>query len=127
MPIIFVLDHSASPGSGLQKRLREEGYNTLSVRDVGEALETLQCVRADLLVVDVGAARADAERLLKSLRNDPTYKRMPIVFIGAGPEECQHLKPTVGPGSILLRHQTLDDVVLNVRAYVAPRLAVPYN
>jgi DNA-binding response OmpR family regulator len=126
MPIVFVLDCRSPRGDSIQTRLTDEGYHTLAMHDADEAMQTLHCVRADLLVVDVHAVKPDAQRFLTSLRSNPTYCQLPILFVGAGLAECRQLKPSVRPGGIMMEGQTLDDVMLNVRSYVAP-LSEPYH
>jgi hypothetical protein len=58
VPIVFVVDRVLPRRTSLQSRLTGEGYHTLAMTDADEALQTLGCVRADLLVVDVHAVQA---------------------------------------------------------------------
>jgi hypothetical protein len=46
--------------------------------------------------------------------------------VGAGLADCRQLKPAVRPGGILMEGRSLEDLMLNVRSYVAP-LTEPYN
>ena len=126
MPIVFVLNRSNSRRSSLEDRLVGEGYHTLAMKNADEAIQTLNCVRADLLVVDLNAVSHDAERFLANLRSNPTYRQLPIIFVGAGLADCRQLKPALRPGGILMEGQSMDDVMLNVRSFVAP-LTEPYN
>ena len=120
MPVVFILHRYCRRRITLQSRLGAEGYHTLAMKDAGEALQTLNCVRPDLLVVDVRAVSPDALRLLTTLRNHPVYNELPVLFIGAGLSESHQLRDSVRPGRILLDGHSLDDLVSSVRSYVAP-------
>ena len=126
VPIVFVVDRHSPRRASLQSRLVEEGYHTLAMQDADETLQTLGCVRADLLVVDARAVSDGAERFLTALRSNPTYAQLPVLFVGAGLTECLRLRPAARPGGVLMEDQPLDDVLLNVRSFVAP-LMEPYN
>src|SRR5687767_12535328 len=84
VPIVFVVDRHSPRRASLQSRLVEEGYHTLAMTDADETLQTLGCVRANLLVVDARAVSDGAERFLTALRSNPTYAQLPVLFVGAG-------------------------------------------
>lgn len=106
--------------------MSEQGYHTLEISDADEALQTLHCVRADLLVLDAQHLCDQTQRLLRALRDDPGYRDTPVLIVGATRDECQTLKPSVRPGAVILKDEPFEDVLRNVRSYVAGR-AGPYN
>lgn len=126
MGSILVVGASRPGVSHLYSRLIEQGYHTLEMSNVEEALETLHCVRADLVLVDAKKLHTDARRLIDALREDPIYRDLPIVVFGANLHECRALRPTVRPGAVLMRDEPLEDVLRNVHSYVAP-LSEPFN
>lgn len=83
MPVILIVSDSRRDDTPVQARLRAEGYHTLSVNDAASALDTLNCIRADVLVVDMASIDKRTIALLERLRDHREYKEMPVFFVGA--------------------------------------------
>ena len=126
MAIILVVGDEHTDPSPLCSRLREQGYHTLSVEDVASAIDTLHCIRANALVLDVARLDGNAGTLLAKLRADKLYREMPLIFVGAHGDDQANLRKWAQAGTIVMRHQPLDDVVAHVRSHVEP-MSVPYN
>src|SRR5262245_2598193 len=65
---ILVVDDEASPRSGLEKPLKQEGYQVDSADDGTTALERFSESAADVVVTDLKMPRMDGIELLKKLR-----------------------------------------------------------
>jgi CheY-like chemotaxis protein len=127
VPIIFVMDQSQGSPSSLLQRLIHEGYHTLSLRNVREALGTLRCIRPDLLIVDAadGVMTAAAD-VLKALRKEPAYETLPVLLLGAGPTGYGDLKQSLANGDgdrYLYTTSSPDAVISHVRSFLEPLAA----
>ncbi|WP_413111757.1 chemotaxis protein CheV [Thaumasiovibrio sp. DFM-14] len=93
---IMVVDDSAFIRSLIENTLRSAGYNIISARDGGEALEKLieferiskdensQVTELlDAIVSDVEMPKMDGMHLLKRLRENSTYQTLPIVMFSS--------------------------------------------
>ena len=129
MSAVFVIDHSSKDPSPLVQRLIARGYHTLCLSDCQTALETLRCVRPQLVIVDVAArSRAAAEGLLKVLARDSASAPavVPLMIVGATPDDCRALAPLLMDGEIVpAACSSLEEVVRRVGRYEAPRWPAP--
>jgi len=67
MPVIFVVEGKCPAQPSVSQVLRSEGYFVLPLTSTTEALQTLACVRPNLVVVDDRGARAAAASLRAAL------------------------------------------------------------
>lgn len=93
---IMVVDDSAFIRSMIKNTLEAAGYNTVSAKDGGEALETLMDFEAqskaddiplssliDGVITDVEMPRMDGMHLVKRLRDTVSYASIPIVMFSS--------------------------------------------
>jgi len=120
------VDRARSHPTTLELRLIQEGYHTLKMSGADEALQTMLCIRPDLLVADVRALKTDAHRFLNAVRNDPVYSRLPVLLLGADMTDSRRLKSALRTGAILALDQSVEDVMTSAHSYLAP-LGEPYN
>lgn len=117
MPAVFVIDRSATEPSPLVQGLIIAGYHTLCLADCHTALETLQCVRPDLIVIDVAAMSVDAAVGLLNVLGANVV--VPVLVVGATLSDCDALDGLLKRGEILpAMCSTPEDVVARVRRYV---------
>ena len=63
--------------------LERDGYRTEAARSAEDALEHLQYVRPDLILMDVGLPGRDGLTLTRQLKADPAMAAIPIVAVTA--------------------------------------------
>ena len=63
--------------------LERDGYRTEAARSAEDALEHLQHVRPDLILMDVGLPGRDGLTLTRQLKADPAMAAIPIVAVTA--------------------------------------------
>jgi two-component system chemotaxis response regulator CheV len=93
---ILIVDDSAFIRKMIENTLRTAGYNIITAKDGGDALEMLQEIERlaseagasveDMvsgIISDVEMPRMDGLHLLKRLRDMPVYKTMPIVMFSS--------------------------------------------
>lgn len=56
-------------------------YDTISLRDGGEALEEAAVCRPDLIVLDVTLPGPDGFAVCRKLRRDPRFASTPVLFL----------------------------------------------
>ena len=64
-------------------RLKHMGYEMLGATDGQEALETIQKIAPDLIIMDVFLPGMNGDEVAKVLKKDKKTKRIPIILISA--------------------------------------------
>ena len=80
-PLVMVVDDSLTVRKVTSRLLARENYQVLTARDGVDALEQLQGVRPDILLVDIEMPRMDGFDLTRNVRADPALKHIPIIMI----------------------------------------------
>lgn len=79
MAAILVLDSSPLMRSSVCQRLRKIGYTVHGASDPSEAMELLEGVQVDLLVLELALRRGSGLDLLRALRRDAHYRILPVI------------------------------------------------
>jgi len=79
---VLIADPSEAARRSLARFLRDRGIEVLEASDGSRALSEALLRRPDVLVLDLGVAVLDAERLVQILRTNPRTSGIPIFFVG---------------------------------------------
>lgn len=80
-PIIMVVDDSLTVRRVTQRLLVREGYQVVLAKDGIDALEQLQSVSPDVMLVDIEMPRMDGFDLTRNVRGDARSSHIPIIMI----------------------------------------------
>jgi chemosensory pili system protein ChpA (sensor histidine kinase/response regulator) len=78
---IMVVDDSMTVRRVTQRLLEREGYHVTLAKDGVDALEQLQGMSPDLMLVDIEMPRMDGFDLTRNVRGDERTKDIPIIMI----------------------------------------------
>ena len=78
---IMTVEDSTSLREMISFVLREEGYDVLEAEDGQDALTKLNGSEIDMVITDLNMPVMNGIELTRSLRANPTYKFIPIVFL----------------------------------------------
>ncbi|MCS0630559.1 Hpt domain-containing protein [Telluria mixta] len=78
---IMVVDDSLTVRKVTQRLLEREGYRVLLAKDGVDALEQMQEMRPDLMLVDIEMPRMDGFDLTRHVRGDAATAALPIIMI----------------------------------------------
>jgi chemosensory pili system protein ChpA (sensor histidine kinase/response regulator) len=81
VPTIMIVDDSLTVRKITGRLLAREGYNVLTAKDGVDAMEQLQDVAPDVMLVDIEMPRMDGFDLTRNVRADSRLKRIPIIMI----------------------------------------------
>ncbi len=79
--IVMVVDDSLTVRRVTQRLLAREGYQVVLAKDGVDALEHLQSVTPDVMLVDIEMPRMDGFDLTRNVRGDERTRQIPIVMI----------------------------------------------
>jgi chemosensory pili system protein ChpA (sensor histidine kinase/response regulator) len=80
-PLVMVVDDSLTVRKITGRMLAREGYEFIAAKDGVDALQQLQDVRPDCILLDVEMPRMDGFEFARNLRADATLKTIPIIMI----------------------------------------------
>lgn len=79
---ILVAEDSASVRKFISLALKMKGFNVVTAVDGMEAIEKLPALdKLDLLITDINMPNIDGISLVKNIRNDSTFKNVPIIIL----------------------------------------------
>lgn len=79
--IVMVVDDSLTVRRVTQRFLMREGYQVVLAKDGVDALEKLQEVKPDVMLVDIEMPRMDGFDLIRNVRSDSRIAQTPIIMI----------------------------------------------
>ncbi|KIF81092.1 hybrid sensor histidine kinase/response regulator [Noviherbaspirillum autotrophicum] len=79
--IVMVVDDSLTVRRVTQRLLTREGYQVVLAKDGVDALEHLQSVTPDVMLVDIEMPRMDGFDLTRNVRGDERTRHIPIIMI----------------------------------------------
>ena len=79
--IVMVVDDSLTVRRVTQRFLQREGYQVILAKDGVDALEKLQDVKPDVMLVDIEMPRMDGFDLIRNVRSDARIAKTPIIMI----------------------------------------------
>jgi chemosensory pili system protein ChpA (sensor histidine kinase/response regulator) len=80
-PTIMVVDDSLTVRKITTRLLAKEGYQVVTAKDGVDALQHLQELLPDVMLVDIEMPRMDGFELTKNVRSDPQTAHIPIIMI----------------------------------------------
>ena len=80
-PTVMVVDDSLTVRKITSRLLTREHYQVITAKDGVDALEQLQDVRPDVMLVDIEMPRMDGFDLTRNIRGDDKLKGIPIIMI----------------------------------------------
>ncbi|GAO34822.1 hypothetical protein SCT_0202 [Sulfuricella sp. T08] len=81
VPTIMVVDDSLTVRKITTRLLAKEGYQVVTAKDGVDALQHLQEILPDVMLVDIEMPRMDGFELTKNVRSDPKTAHIPIIMI----------------------------------------------
>ncbi|WP_293779483.1 Hpt domain-containing protein [uncultured Oxalicibacterium sp.] len=81
VPVIMVVDDSLTVRRVTQRLLTREGYQVVVAKDGVDALQQLQSVTPDVMLVDIEMPRMDGFDLTRNVRDDERTREIPIIMI----------------------------------------------
>jgi len=116
---ILIAEDSSSVRKFITLALKMKGYNVVAAEDGMEALEKLPEHNIDLLVTDLNMPNIDGYQLIKTIREDPQYKYLPIIILSSlSNEEDINQGLGVGANSYLIKPFNTKRIQYEVMKYL---------
>jgi len=106
MATILVVDDYAVTQRMLSFTLQKQGHATVTASGGAEALDVLQDHPVDLAILDLAMPEMDGVTLLKRLRADPRFQRLPVIMLTASGEDQDRVAAKVAGANDFLTKPT---------------------
>lgn len=83
MTKILMVDDDKLVTDLLEKLLKADGYQTVTVNDSSQAIEVAKTENPDLVLLDLMMPQPDGFRVCRMLREIPQFKKLPIIIVTA--------------------------------------------
>ena len=80
-PVVMVVDDSLTVRKITSRMLTREGYEVATAKDGVDALQQLQDIKPDCILLDVEMPRMDGFEFARNVRADAATKAIPIIMI----------------------------------------------
>lgn len=81
---IMTVDDSSSIRQLVSFTLKQHGYEVVEAVNGAEALKKLKQEKIDMLITDINMPEIDGISLIKMVRDDPSYRFIPIIILTTG-------------------------------------------
>ena len=86
MPKILLVEDNASLRTLYSRSLTTKKYDVETAVDGADALVKIRTYMPDLIILDIIMPELNGIEVLKVLKSDPQYKKIPILMVTAAPE-----------------------------------------
>jgi chemosensory pili system protein ChpA (sensor histidine kinase/response regulator) len=118
-PTVMIVDDSLTVRKITGRLLAREGYNVLTAKDGVDAMEQLQDVVPDVMLVDIEMPRMDGFDLTRNVRADRRLRRIPIVMITSRTaEKHRAYAKEIGVNVYLGKPYQEDELLSNIAGFV---------
>ena len=80
---ILIVEDNPETADMLEASLQLEGYTTVKIHKVGQAIQAMLRENPDLVLLDVMMPDVSGLEFLRYLRRDPRFDRLPIMIVSA--------------------------------------------
>lgn len=115
---ILIVDDEAEVVSSLKESLEACGYEVLTALDGIAAVEAARTEPPHLILLDLMLPKLDGYRVLKLLKSDERYKKIPIIVVTArAAAEDRTLATECGADGWLTKPVRMEELLEKVRAH----------
>jgi DNA-binding response OmpR family regulator len=114
---VLIADDEPNIVISLEYLLQREGYNVLVARDGQEALDTVDLMRPDLVLLDVMLPKVSGFEVCQKLRANPALNRMRILMLTAKGRDVEMSKGmALGADAYVTKPFSTQDLLAQIRA-----------
>jgi two-component system chemotaxis response regulator CheY len=117
---ILVVDDSPTVRKFVSVSLEMQGFSVATASDGMDALEQLPRNRFDLVITDLNMPNMDGLELIRSLRENPEYKDLPVIILTSLSDQgTKEEGARLGVMSYVVKPFSLEKIQYEVAKYVS--------
>ena len=118
--VILVVDDSATVRKFVSASLTMQGFNVITACDGMDALEKLPSWTFDLVITDLNMPNMDGFELIRSLRENPHYRELPVIILSSLDDSGSMEKgKSLGISSYLVKPFSLEKIQYEVSKHIS--------
>jgi chemosensory pili system protein ChpA (sensor histidine kinase/response regulator) len=122
---VMIVDDSLTVRKIAGRLLSREGYNVVTAKDGVDAMEQLQDLVPDVMLVDIEMPRMDGFDLTRNVRNDRRLKHVPIIMITSRTaEKHRMMSKEIGVDVFLGKPYQEEELLGHIAGFVKKAVAV---
>jgi two-component system, chemotaxis family, chemotaxis protein CheY len=115
---ILVVDDSPTVRKFVTVSLEMQGFSVTSASDGMDALEQLPKKKFDLLITDLNMPNMDGFELIRSLRENPDFKELPVIILTSlADQQNKEVGTKLGVSSYVVKPFSLEKIQYEVSKY----------
>jgi len=123
-PTVMVVDDSLTVRKVTGRLLERQGYLVITARDGVEAMEKLQGIVPDVMLVDIEMPRMDGFDLTRNVRADARLARVPVIMITSRTaDKHQNYAREIGVSHFLGKPYQEEDLLAKISGFLRERRA----
>jgi chemosensory pili system protein ChpA (sensor histidine kinase/response regulator) len=123
--IVMVVDDSLTVRRVTQRLLVREGYQVVLAKDGVDALEQLQAITPDVMLVDIEMPRMDGFDLTRNVRGDERTRHIPIIMITSRTAtKHRNYAMELGVNEYLGKPYQEDDLLKSIAGFISKEIPV---
>jgi chemosensory pili system protein ChpA (sensor histidine kinase/response regulator) len=123
-PTVMVVDDSLTVRKVTGRLLERQGYLVVTARDGVEAMEKLQELVPDVMLVDIEMPRMDGFDLTRNVRADARLARVPVIMITSRTaDKHQNYAKEIGVSHFLGKPYQEEDLLAKISGFLRERRA----
>jgi DNA-binding response OmpR family regulator len=115
---ILVVDDNADMREIMQLYMGGQGFTVIIAGDGIEGIEVAKLENPDLIVTDARMPKLDGIEMVKRLRNQPQFNKVPIIIVTGVGSEMQRNAYNTGADCVLLKPVTPSELVAKINALI---------
>ncbi|MDR2874317.1 MAG: Hpt domain-containing protein [Methylobacillus sp.] len=121
-PIIMVVDDSLTMRKVISRLLTREGYQAVTAKDGVDALQQLETVKPEVILLDIEMPRMDGFELARAVRGNPKTARIPMIVISSRTaDKHRAYAQELGVNVYLGKPYQEEELLKNVAEFVAAK------
>jgi CheY-like chemotaxis protein len=121
---ILVVEDHADTRELLARLLELENFNVVTATDGATALKAVEFEDPDLVVTDISMPNLDGIQMIKTLRSNAKYERLPIVTLTAYGQGIAGEALTAGADRAFAKPLEFDQLVSSIKHLIAPKASM---
>ena len=121
-PVVMVVDDSLTVRKITGRLLAREGYQVMTAKDGVDALQQLQEIRPDVMLVDIEMPRMDGFELTRNVRGADDTREIPIIMISSRTaDKHKNYAYQLGVNVFLGKPYQEDELLTHIQNFAAER------
>ncbi|HEX6703398.1 MAG TPA: response regulator [Albitalea sp.] len=119
---ILIADDEPNIVISLEYLLKRDGYHVLIARDGQEALDTMQLIPPDLVLLDVMMPRMSGFHVCQKIRENPAWANVRIVMLTAKGRDSEVSKGlALGADAYVTKPFSTQELLVQLRRLLGPK------